>query len=219
MSTQTVLPVARKGVDWRRAEFVLTLCGFIGLLTLPVQIGTLYSGLPAHPLFIHVPVVLIPLSVLGALACVVKPVWFDRYGILLAATSIVAMSSVFPTMHAGSALEASLNLQGPTAELIRRHSHAANILAIAFVAFTAILILTFAAHRISGGRPTGLGVADGVLSARASYLTLRLLLVLLAVGCAYMVFKVGDLGAKAVWQGRLQQHGGPGPGGFARPPT
>ncbi|HEY5198942.1 MAG TPA: DUF2231 domain-containing protein [Solirubrobacteraceae bacterium] len=219
MSTETVSRAAPKGVDWRRAEFVLTLCAFVGFLTLPIRLTTIYAGLPAHPLLIHVPVILIPVSVLGALACVARPVWLDRYGILLSGTAIVAMSSIFLAMQAGAALEAGLNLQGPAADLIHRHSHAAHILAILFVAFTAVLIVTLAAHRISGGRPTGLGIADRLLSPRSSNVALRVLLVLLALGCAYMVFKVGDLGAKAVWQGRLQHAGGLGPGGFPPPPS
>src|ERR1700685_1686181 len=151
MSTQTVRSPTRSGVDWRRAEFVLTALGFLGFITLPIRITTIYSGLPAHPLFIHVPVVLIPVSVLGALACVARPTWFNRYGVLLCLTSIVAMSSIFLAMQAGAALEGALRLQGPTASLIHRHSHAAHILAYVFIVFTAALILTFSAHRISGG--------------------------------------------------------------------
>jgi hypothetical protein len=209
-------PPAPQRVDWRRAEFVLTALAFLGFLTIPIRITTIYDGLPAHPLFIHVPVVLIPLSVLGALACVIKRSWFDRYGILLCLTAIVAMSSIFLAMRAGAALESALNLQGPTLDLIERHSHAAHLLAYVFVAFTAVLIVTFAAHRISGGMPTGLGIADDMLGPAASYRLLRVALVLLALVSAYMVYKVGDLGAKAVWEGRLHAGGGFGgpPGGF-----
>ncbi|MGO9905673.1 MAG: hypothetical protein ACLPY3_08145, partial [Solirubrobacteraceae bacterium] len=78
------------------------------------------------------------------------------------------------------------------------------ILAVVFVLFTAALILTFAAQRISGGMPTGLAIADRLLSPRISVVALRVLLLVLALVSAYMVFKVGDLGAKAVWAGRLQ---------------
>jgi len=73
-----------------------------------------------------------------------------------------------------------------------------------FVVFTAVLILTFAAHRISGGSPTGLGIADSLLGSKTSYLALRAGLVVLALVSAFLVYKVGDLGAKAVWDGRLQ---------------
>jgi len=205
MSTEpSSLRVAPNGVDWRRAEFILTGLAFLGFITIAIRLKTISPGLPAHPLIIHVPVVLIPLSVLGGLACVARPQWFDRYGILLCLCGIVAMSSIFLAMQAGAALESALNLTGMQAQLIHEHSHAADILAIGFVLFTATLILTFSAHRISGGMPTGLGIADSLLGERAVYLTLRIGVVVLALFCAYYVYHVGDLGAKAVWLGRLQ---------------
>ena len=191
------------GVDWRRAEFVLTALGFAGFLTIGIRLRTIYGGLPAHPLFIHVPVVLIPVSVLGALACVARPAWLGRFGIALSLCAIVAMSSIFLAMEAGAALLPALHLTGYRLHLILMHQQAAHILAIVFVLFTACLILTFSAHRISGGWPTGLGIADAILGSRAVYLLLRAALVLLALVSAYYVFRVGDLGAKAVWLGRL----------------
>jgi hypothetical protein len=211
----------RTGVDWRRAEFVLTLLAFLGFLTLPIRIKTIYSGLPAHPLFVHVPVILIPSTIVAAIVFMVRRDWFARYGIALAVVSIAAMSSIFLTMQAGAALRSALNLQGEAAKLISEHSQAAHILAIVYVVFTATLIVTFAAHRISGGSPTGLGMVDGLLSSKSMYAALRVLLVVLSIGAGYMCFRTGDLGAKAVWQGRLQNHGGfpGGPGGGGAPPA
>ncbi len=212
------LPYGDDVIDWRRAEFVLTLLAFLGLLTLPIRITTIYSGLPAHPLFVHVPVVLIPSTIVAAIVFTIKLEWFSRYGIALALASILAMSSVFLTMQAGAALRGALNLQGQAAKLISEHSHAAHILAIVYVVFTATLILTFAAARISGGMPTGLGLVDRPLSSRSIFTVLRVALVLLSIGAGYMTFRTGDLGAKAVWQGRLQAaHAGfPGSPGVPR---
>jgi len=194
----------RSNVDWRRAEFVLTALAFLGFVTLPIRITTIYGGLPAHPLFVHVPVVLIPATIIAAIVCMVRTDWFARYGIALALVSIAAMSSIFLTMQAGAALDAALHLTGRAAQLISQHSHAAHILAFVYVAFTAILIVTFASQRISGGMDTGLEIVDRLLAPRAMFTALRVVLVLLALGSAVMVFRVGDLGAKAVWQGRLQ---------------
>ncbi|HEY3865676.1 MAG TPA: DUF2231 domain-containing protein [Solirubrobacteraceae bacterium] len=217
MSTESIAAPGRPGVDWRRAEFVLTLLALLGFLTLPIRITTIYSGLPAHPLFVHVPVVLIPTTVVAAVVFVFRRDWFARCGIALAVVSIVAMSSIFLTMQAGAALRAALHLQGPAATLISEHSQAAHILAYIYVVFTATLIVTFASLRISGGRPTGLGIVDGLLSPRPVLTGLCVVLVLLSIGAGYMVFRTGDLGAKAVWEGRLQAaHGGfpgGGPGG------
>ena len=195
---------APDGIEWRRPEFILTALAFLGFFSLPIRLTTIYSGLPAHPLFVHVPVILIPLSVIGALAIVARPKWIDTYGILLCLCAIVAMSSMFLAMQAGGALSAALHLTGRAAQLISQHSRDAHILAIVFVLFTAVLILTYAAHRISGGKPTGLGIADTLLGSQANYLVLRAGLVVLALASAFLVYKVGDLGAKAVWAGRLQ---------------
>ncbi len=213
----------RAGVDWARAEFVLTALAFVGFITLGIRITTIYGGLPAHPLFVHVPVVLIPTTIVAAVVFVFKPEWLWRYGIALALVSIVAMSSIFLTMQAGAALRAALNLQGEAAKLISEHSHAAHVLAIIYVLFTATLIVTFAAMRISGGMATGLGIVDRLLSPKAVFTGLRVVLVVLSIGAGYMVFRTGDLGAKAVWQGRLQASrkgfpGGPGVPGLRPPP-
>lgn len=210
--TASATPASRSaaGVDWRRAEFVLTGLAVLGFATLLISFRTVYGGLPAHPLFVHVPVILIPLSILGALAVTFRPDWFDRYGILLCVCAIVAMSSTFLAANAGGQLQSALHLQGRAAQIISEHSSAATVLEIGFIAFTAILILNFSAHRIGGGMPTGLAVADSVLGHPQVKLVLRVLLVILLLVCAFYVFRVGDLGAKAVWQGRLQAAQGSG---------
>ena len=218
MSTESISAARPPRVDWRRAEFVLTGLAFLGFFSLPIRITTIYDGLPAHPLFVHVPVVLIPTTIIVAIIFAFRTDWFTRYGIALALVSIVAMSSIFITMQAGAALRGALNLQGPAAKLISEHSQAAHILAIVYVLFTATLIVSFASMRISGGMPTGLGIIDSLLAPRASFTALRVLLVLLCIGAGYMTFRTGDLGAKAVWQGRLQgQRGGGFGGGFGGP--
>jgi hypothetical protein len=214
VSSESIARPRTPGVDWGRAEIVLTLLAFVGFITLPIRISTVYGGLPAHPLFVHVPVVLIPVTVVAAVLFMLRPAWLARYGIALSAASIVAMSSIFLTMQAGSALRRELNLQGSAAKLISEHAHAAHILAIVYVAFTALAIVSFAAQRISGGWPTGLALADRPLASAGAFKALRMLVVIVAIVCGYMVFRTGDLGAKAVWQGRLQAaaHGPPAGG-------
>jgi hypothetical protein len=142
-------------------------------------------------------------TILATIVCLIKPEWLARYGIALAVVSIAAMSSVFLTMQAGGALQSALHLRGRASHLISEHSQAAHFLAFIYVAFTAVVILTFAAQRISGGMATGLAILDRALHPPGVFTGLRFVLVLLSLGAAVMVFRVGDLGAKAVWQGRL----------------
>ena len=204
MTTESVRVPSHEGIDWRRAEFVLVGLGVLGFVTLLIPLTTIYGGLPAHPLFVHVPVVFIPVTIVCAIACMVRADWFARYAIALAVVSIGTMSSIFLTMQAGGRLQGALHLQGRAAHLISEHSQAANYLAFVYIAYTALLIVTFAAQRISTGMPTGLGFVDRALSPPRLFSALRVVIVLLALGAAVMVFRVGDLGAKAVWQGRIQ---------------
>jgi hypothetical protein len=213
MSTESIGAEGRPGVDWGRAEFVLTGLAFLGFLALPIRLTTVYGGLPAHPLFVHVPVVLVPCTVIAALVFMARTDWFSRYAIALSLVSIVAMSSLFLALQSGGALRRALNLQGQPANLISQHSRAAHILAILYVLFTATVIVTFAAQRISGGMPTGLSIVDRLLSPAPVFAALRVALVVLSIGSAVMVFRTGDLGAKAVWAERLHAGHGSGPGG------
>jgi uncharacterized membrane protein len=203
MQTVEVGSQQTPGADWKRAEFVLTLFGFLGFATLLVRVNTFWAGLPAHPLFVHVPVVFIPVTVVTALIGVARPAFLRKHGVLICAIAIFAMSSTFLAMQAGGALRGDLNLQGEAGRLIAEHSSAATVLAIAFVALTACLILMFASERISTGMPTGLKLADDILGAPAVRLLLRGAVLVLALIAMYYVYRVGDLGAKAVWAGRL----------------
>lgn len=213
MSFQDTTAVGRTGVEWRRVESLLVLVGLLGFVTLPIGITEIYGGLPAHPLFVHVPVILIPTTVGAGLVFMFRTDWLSRYGAALALVSIFAMSSVFLTLNAGGALEEALHLHGEAAHLIDEHSQAANILAIVYVAFTALLIVTFASLRVSAGRPTGLAVLDLALGSRAVLNGLRALVVVLALVAAFMTYRTGDLGAKAVWAGRIQAAEGRSGGG------
>ena len=182
------------------------------LVLLPFRITTIYSGLPAHPLFLHVPVIFIPLTGLAAVIAVVRPQLLERYGAALALTTIVTLAGTILTVDAGSALRARLRIGGGgggfgasgfggpgggEASLIRQHAAAGHMVEFLMIAFTLAVIASVLRPRRRDGA------------------ALRIVTALLGVACIFFVIKAGDLGAKAVWQGRL--NGGGGPGGFGAP--
>ena len=112
----------------------LAIGGLLTFLLVPLHLKTIYSGLPAHPLFLHVPVILIPLAATAALALVARPRLVAQHGPWIGAVAVVALATTNLTMGAGSALRDALHLgagsrgfggaAGPAA-LVARHAHAA----------------------------------------------------------------------------------------------
>ena len=73
--------------------------GILGVLTfalIPIKINTIYGGLPAHPLFLHVPVILIPVAGLAALALAARPSWWTRHGVWVTLVAVVALGRAEP---------------------------------------------------------------------------------------------------------------------------
>jgi hypothetical protein len=172
-------------------------------------------------------VVLIPVAAIGALLIAVWPRWIARFGVPLTALTVVALAGTFLTVGAGVALRDALHLNGagggfgfgPSAE-IARHAHAADILRLLMIGFTAVMIITVLAYRIAAGAPTRLRAVDRGLAHPVTRGVLRALLGALAIAGAYFVFHTGDLGAKAVWAGRLNGGGqGGAPPGLFSPST
>jgi hypothetical protein len=221
MNDPAVLPNPRR---WLSPQVLLGIGGLLSFFFILVSINTVYEGLPAHPLFVHVPVILIPSVAFGGLTLAAKPAWFERHSLWLCGLTVLTLAALDVTMSAGDALRNDLGLYGNSTvdSLISRHAHAAGILRVFLIAFTAVFIVTVALDREDRGLSTGIGWIDaivaGVLSALRGLKPARVVLGLLALGCLYFVFLTGDLGARAVWQGRIHAAQGfasgyPSPGG------
>jgi hypothetical protein len=193
-------------------EVGLAILGVLTFALIPLHINTISSGLPAHPLFVHVPVILVPVATIGALVLVARPALFAGHGLWLGLVTVVALGSLDLAAGAGSALRSDLGLghgaSGQVASLVSQHSHAANMLRILSVLFTAAFLTTMAMYRHEDGSTVGVGLADralAMLRARpVAGTALRAVIAVLALASLFYVYRTGDLGAKAVWLGRLR---------------
>jgi hypothetical protein len=196
---------------------VLGVLAVLSFAVIPIGLTTIYGGLPAHPLFLHVPVIFIPLAAIGGLVVCARPMWMRNWaGAWIGLAGVIALGSLNLTMSAGDKLRAALGLYGDgpgVAHLINEHAAAAGVLRVFTIAFLAVYLITLAVHATSPEVSSGVPVGDRLFAAArrspAVPLALRLLTALLAIGCLVYVFRTGDLGAKAVWLSRLQ-HTHPG---------
>jgi hypothetical protein len=214
-----------EGSRFEHLDVALLALAFLSAALIPVHIGDIYSGLPAHPLFLHVPVIMIPLVSIAAVALSARVQWLAQYGLLIATVAVGTLIATVLTMGAGTALADKLTSEGrggggvnPSAsadrpDYISQHADAARVLRILMFLFVIGLVVLVLSDRVGRGL-TRLGGVGALISRRPIALALRVGVVLLAIACFIQVIRVGDLGAKAVWLDRTG--GGPG-GGFGSP--
>jgi len=160
------------------------------------------TGLPVHPLIVHAVVVLLPLSVLLALAFAFLPSWRWLTRWLTLACAVIGVVSVFIARQSGQAFLESkpFLLEGdtPARQHIMDHQDYAGLLFWASLLFLVVVVAAFFLL------PAPTGLADGSLdhAGSTSAVAVRGLPVLLAVlGLATLVLCVltGDAGARTVW--------------------
>lgn len=174
------------------------------------------NGIALHPLLVHAVVVLVPLTVLAAVALAVSTRVRARYGWLFVGLGTLALFSVPLATNAGESLQARI----PETPAIVRHAHMGDqLLPLVFLMWLA-MVGVMLLHRWGTLPSDGPGTApaptrapapiarvDAVGSRLSTPLRRRLaavaavVAVLGAVGSAVQCYRIGDSGAKAVWHG------------------
>jgi len=159
------------------------------------------NGMPLHPLIIHAPVIGIPLAfLLTLLFAFPRTRAWARWP--LALTVLGSTAAVWASRESGEVLRATKkifpgNLAG---DLIQRHAQLATQLFYIMLGFSVITLL---AVFLVGRRQTAIDESGTTSRSGAGQRVLNLillvLLLLVAVAAFVWTARVGDLGARAVW--------------------
>jgi hypothetical protein len=154
------------------------------------------GDLPLHPLVVHAAVIGIPLAALLALLFAFpKTREWARWP--LAITVVGATAVTFVARQSGLALEAAMGIQpgNPVGDLITQHSLLANQTFYIMIGFAVIgLLNVFLVSKRSSDGADGAAKQSAILR-----IGLPILLVAAAVVALVWIVRVGDLGARAVW--------------------
>jgi hypothetical protein len=151
------------------------------------------GDMPLHPLVIHAVVVGIPLAVLLAfLFAFPKTREWARWPLAIVVVGATAVT--FVARQSGLAFEAALGIKpgNPVGDLILQHSLLANQLFYIMIVFAALGLLNVFAVRKSA-------TDNAVKQPAILRIVLPILLVAAAVVALIWIVRVGDLGARAVW--------------------
>jgi hypothetical protein len=167
------------------------------------------NGLPLHALSVHATVVLVPLlALLGVLYAVPLTRAWARWPLALLA--IGASAATFVSMQSGEVLEESggqgaVGLGGALAEAVERHEELADQLQWIVYAYAVIALVAVLVVRAGDGAGTGEGDrsrrnrAESSLGRGAVAVVTSVVLIVGAAAVAVQTYRVGDAGAKAVW--------------------
>jgi hypothetical protein len=166
---------------------------------------TTLFGLPAHPLLVHLPVVLLPLVGLGAIAMAFSGRIRDRIGWIVVVLAGVGFVATHLATESGEALEDSVR---HTAALQDHISLADTMQPLALLLFGAVL-LAMLVHWWTRREPT----ADRVRTTVPRWVpsAVGVLVVAVSIGANVQLVRVGHNGARATWDGvKVHQEEGHG---------
>jgi hypothetical protein len=150
------------------------------------------GDLPLHPLVIHAAVLGVPVTLLLALLFALpRTRGWARWPLLIA--GIGSLAAVYVAKESGEALQRALPRDEGVAVLIARHSALADQLFMLTIAMAALSV----GAALVVGRPRGASQRSTASLARDRVLVT--LLVVLAAVASFWVYRVGELGATAVW--------------------
>ena len=153
-------------------------------------------GLPAHPLFVHVPVVLVPLAALGAVLIAVRPAWRSRFGMLVVAAAGVGLAGLQFAIGSGEALEEHVK----ESQALERHEELAGITRLSvlvfFVAVTGLVL--YDRRRRSRAALAG-SDASAALRRNTVMMALGAITVAASVFATAVVVQSGHTGASVTW--------------------
>lgn len=159
-----------------------------------MDIKTLF-GLPAHPLLVHIPIVLIPLVAIGGIAIAVSPRMRERFGILTLVLAVVAFIGTWLASQSGEALTDSVRRSAAL------HQH---IDLAGKMKYLALLLLAAVFGILLFDRLT----KQGRKFPAATNAVAIVLMIVIAVGSTGWLVAIGHNGAQATWQNVHVKSGG-----------
>ncbi len=150
------------------------------------------NGVPAHPLFVHLVVVLVPLAAIAAIFAAVWPKARTKIGLTMPILTTAAGASAVLAVQAGEWLEEHVD----GSALLEKHTDLGDtvlpwIAVFVILAWAHWVWFKLVAVKVQGRAGTVIGWV------------LAIALILVAVASTYVVYVVGDTGAQAVWTGEF----------------
>lgn len=147
-----------------------------------------FFGLPAHPLIVHLPVVLIPLALVGVVLMIIRPTWWSRYEwATLVICGIGALGAVLAA-NSGEGLEEAVE-NDAVRSLLREHVEAGESARNMALLFFVVVLVVVLLPRWTAGRSLPKWWKPVAAAA----------MIVSGVLASATIYDAGHSGAKSVW--------------------
>lgn len=170
------------------------------------------GGIPAHPLLVHIPVLMIPLALALTLLAFFRPA---RTAALwgAAGSAVIGLIGCFLASGSGEALQGAVEKSA----LLRAHTEAGDQVAAFTAPFLAVLLVVLVIELSHNDAVPFVGSFRSAKKASATVLTsLMALSVVLGAVASWKTYEAGHSGAKSAWNdvdvSRIGEHNGRGDG-------
>jgi hypothetical protein len=163
-------------------------------------------GLPAHVLLVHAVVVLVPLACLAVVLHACWPTARRRLGIVTPGLALVGLALVPVTTNAGEYLRGHQTVGPEIAAKIDKHQHlGGQLLYYAIPLFLVAVVVWVIGRYRDGAVVPGIAAEPAAVREVPGWLTAAVGIVAagLAVATTVQLYRIGDSGAHAVWDGTL----------------
>jgi uncharacterized membrane protein len=173
-------------------------------------------GLPAHPLLVHLPVIMVPLAAVVAVALVIRPTWLARFGWVLVGLTGVGMIGAILAAGSGEALQERVR----ETEVLERHMELGETARLVAVLFFLVAVVVVGAHMWSVRKGDSPDKVSTLVRKRSVATALAVVLVATGAGAFYTMADAGHQGARATWdEVASRDSGSPEHGNGDRPDT
>ena len=169
-------------------------------------------GLPAHPLLVHIPIVLLPLAAIGVIAMLIKPTWHRRYRWVVLGMGIAGALGATLAAQAGEELANRVEDVEGRESAARWHHHAElgdtarNVALVFAIALAVFVLLPWWDERRT--RRADSDSTEPSRQHRVVTLVVSAVVVLAAAGTVVTIVQAGHTGSKSVWETYVRDTGG-----------
>jgi hypothetical protein len=166
-----------------------------------MEIGRIL-GLPAHPLFVHAVVVLVPLCAIGVVLCALWPAARRRLSLAVLVLSVFTAAMVPFVQQSGEWLEKQVGRSA----ILERHTQLGDgflpYAIVLVVGAAAVVALRWMETRSEAQQEANVGTSEGVSTRRAPvWMVVGVVVIALLTStvAGYQIYLVGDAGSAAAW--------------------